>query len=57
MYLVDNAFRAIKKGMIEFSFPILWKVISRDVRKQIGNRYDKLIVEGNREKIDKQLPF
>ena len=51
MYLVDNASVRLK-GNIEFSFPILWKVISRDVRKQIGNRYDKLIVEGNREKID-----
>lgn len=50
LYIADNASIRLKSN-IEFSFPILWKVISKDVRQQIGKRYDKLIVEGNGDKI------
>lgn len=51
LYIADNASLRLKSN-IEFSYPILWKVISKEVRQQIGKRYDKLIVEGNGDKVE-----
>lgn len=51
MYISESASVRLK-GNIEFSFPILWKVIPKEVRKQIGGRYDKLIIEGNKDRLD-----
>lgn len=51
LYIADNASLRLKSN-IEFSYPILWKVISKEVRQQIGKRYDKLIVEGNGDKME-----
>ena len=52
LYIEDKASIKLKSN-IEFSFPILWKVVSKDIRQQIGKRFDKLIVEGNSTKIEK----
>lgn len=46
LYVGDNASTRLKAN-IEFSYPILWKVVSKEIRQQIGKRYDKLIIEGN----------
>ncbi len=52
LYIGDNASTRLKSN-IEFSYPILWKVIPKEIRQQIGKRYDKLLVEGNGEIISK----
>lgn len=52
LYIGDNASTRLKSN-IEFSYPVLWKVISKEIRQQIGKRFDKLIVEGNSETIEK----
>lgn len=52
LYIEDNASIKLKSNT-EFSYPILWKVVSKDIRQQIGKRFDKLIVEGNGPKIEK----
>lgn len=52
LYIGENASTRLN-GNIEFSYPILWKVVSKEIRQQIGKRYDKLIVEGNGDVIDK----
>lgn len=51
LYIADNASTRLK-GNIEFSYPILWKVISKEIRQQIGKRYDKFVVEGDGNKIN-----
>lgn len=56
LYIDDNASTRLKSN-IEFSLPVLWKVISKDVRKQIGKRFDKLIVEGNGVVIERATDF
>ncbi|WP_114750508.1 hypothetical protein [Pleomorphovibrio marinus] len=52
LYIGDNASTRLKSN-IEFSYPVLWKVISKEIRQQIGKRFDKLMVEGNSETIEK----
>lgn len=52
LYIGENASTRLKSN-IELSFPILWKVVSREIRQQIGKRYDKLIIEGNNDVIEK----
>ncbi|MES2378500.1 MAG: hypothetical protein V4553_18050 [Bacteroidota bacterium] len=52
LYIGDNASTRLKSN-IEYSYPVLWKVISKDIRQQIGKRYDKLIVEANGDTIAK----
>lgn len=54
LYIGDNSSIRLKSN-IEFSFPILWKVLSKETRQQIGKRFDKLIVEGNTEPISKAI--
>lgn len=45
------------RGNIEFCAPILWKAIGKDDKKQIGMRFDKLMVEGNGQKIERGVTF
>lgn len=52
LYIGDNASTRLKSN-IEFSYPILWKVISKEIRQEIGKRFDKLMVEGKSIVIDK----
>jgi len=50
VYIRDNASTTLRAN-IEFSFPILWKLLSKEIRKQIGKRFDQLILEGDTDKI------
>lgn len=52
LYIGDNASTRLKSN-IEYSYPILWKVIPKEIRQQIGKRYDKLLIEGNGDVISK----
>lgn len=50
VYIRDNASTTLRSNT-EFAFPILWKVLPKEIRKQIGSRFDQLIVEGDSDKI------
>ncbi len=52
IYTGENSSTRLNSN-IEFCFPILWKVISKEIRQQIGKRFDKLIVDGNKDILDK----
>jgi hypothetical protein len=52
LYIGDSASTRLKSN-IEFGYPVLWKVISKEIRQQIGKRFDKLMVEGNSAIIEK----
>lgn len=51
--LISSVFRA----NIEFCFPILWSVLSKEDRKQIGKRLDADFLSGNDKKIKKGMSF
>ena len=55
-YLTD-AISSELRGNIEFCSPILWGSITKEDKKQIGKRFDKLIVEANKDKIEKGLEY
>jgi len=46
---ISTRFRA----NIEFSFPILWRVLPKESRQQIGHRFDREFLEGDSSKNDK----
>lgn len=52
LYIGDNASTRLKSN-IEFSYPILWKVASKEIRRQIGKRFDKLMIDNNATIIEK----
>lgn len=54
LYIGDSASTRLKSN-IELSFPILWEVIPKEVRQQLGKRFDKLIVDGNKQLIDNAI--
>lgn len=54
LYIGEDASTRLR-GNMEFSFPILWKVLPKEIRQQLGKRFDKLMVEGNSGKIDKAI--
>lgn len=45
------------RSNIEFTLPILWSVLAKGDRHQIGKRYDKLISSGDKKKISKGTDF
>ncbi len=45
------------RANIEFCAPILWDSITKDDKKQIGKRFDKLIVDGDKDKIKRGLSY
>ena len=51
-YLNDSISSELRAN-IEFCAPILWDCITKHDKIQIGKRFDKLIVEGNKDKITK----
>lgn len=51
LYIGDSASTRLKSN-IEFSYPILWDVISKEIRQQIGKRFDRLLIEGNMDLIE-----
>lgn len=52
LYTKDNTSTTLSSN-IEFAFPILWRVLPKEIRQQQGKRFDQLIVEGDSTKIDK----
>jgi len=52
LYTGDNASTRLKSN-IEFSYPVLWKVISKEIRQEIGKRFDKIMVAANSTVIEK----
>lgn len=54
LYQQDNT-STILNSNIEFCYPILWKVLPKETRQQIGKRFDKDVVSGNKTKIGKAL--
>lgn len=55
-YISENISSELRAN-IEFCSPILWDSITKDDKKQIGKRFDKLIVEGDKEKIKQGLRY
>ncbi len=55
-YLSDSISSELR-GNIEFCSPILWDSLTKDDKKQIGKRFDKLIVEGDKDKIERGLTY
>lgn len=55
-YITDSI-STILRSNIEFCAPILWQNLTKEDRKQIGKRFDKLVVEGDKDKISKALDF
>ena len=45
------------RASIEFCAPILWGIITKEDRKQIGKRFDKLVIEGDKLIISKGLDY
>jgi len=45
------------RANIEFCASILWDSITKEDKKQIGKRFDKSIVEGDKDKIDRGLDY
>ena len=45
------------RANIEFCAPILWDSITKEDKKQIGKRFDRLIAEGDKDKIKRGLAF
>ena len=45
------------RASIEFCAPILWGIITKEDRKHIGKRFDKLVVEGDKLIISKGLDY
>lgn len=48
---ISTRFRA----NIEFSFPILWRVSPKEIRQQLGQRFDKMYLDGDSSKNEKGI--
>lgn len=48
-YYTSDSISTRFRANIEFSFPILWRVLSKETRQQIGKRFDKIYIEGDSE--------
>lgn len=47
----------VLRANIEFCLPIIWSVLPKDNRLQIGMRLNKDIISGNKKKIDKGIEY
>ncbi|SFS88635.1 hypothetical protein [Sphingobacterium wenxiniae] len=54
-YYTSDTISTRFRSNIEFSFPILWKVSPREIRQQIGQRFDKTYLEGDAPKNQKSV--
>lgn len=54
---VDENTSTTLRANIEFCSPILWSILKKEVKQKIGKRFDKEIVEGNRDRIQRGLSF
>ena len=55
-YVSENTSTDLRSN-IEICAPILWDVLTKEDKKQLGKRFDRDIVEGNKEKIDRGLSY
>ena len=55
-YVSENTSTDLRSN-IEFCAPILWSVLTKEDKKQLGKRLDKEIVAGNKEKIDRGVGY
>jgi hypothetical protein len=56
LYLSDDASTQLR-GNIEFCLLILWETLDRNMRRQIGGRFDKELVAGDQIKVDRAIDF
>jgi len=56
LYQQDNS-STVLKGNIEFCLPILWKVLPKEERQNIGKRVDKDFLKGNQDIADAAISF
>lgn len=56
LYQKDNTSTTLK-GNIEFCLPILWKVLPKEERQNIGKRVDKDFLKGNQDIMDSAIDF
>ena len=54
---LSESISSLLRGNIEYCSPILWSSLTKEDKKQIGKRFDKLIVEGNKKKISRGLRY
>ena len=55
-YVSENTSTDLRSN-IEVCAPILWSVLTKNDKKQLGKRFDRDIVEANKEKIDRGLSY
>jgi len=53
----DESSSTVLRANIEFCAPILWSVLPKEDRCQIGRRLDQDIISGNRQKTEKGIDF
>lgn len=53
-YYISDTISTRLRANIEFSYPILWRVTPKEIRQQIGQRFDKMYLEGDGRKMKKQ---
>lgn len=56
-YYISDTISTRFRGNIEFSFPILWRVLPKESREQISQRFDKMYLEGDADKNEKGIEF
>jgi hypothetical protein len=54
-YYVGETISTRFRANIEFSFPVLWRVSPKEIRQQIGQRFDKMYLEGDSKQKEKGI--
>lgn len=54
-YYVGDTISTRFRANLEFSFPVLWRVYPREIRQQLGQRFDKMYLEGDSSKNEKGI--
>jgi hypothetical protein len=54
---IDDASGSDLRSNIEFVAPILWRTLTKDVKKQVANRVDKVMKDGNAGKTKSGSPL
>jgi hypothetical protein len=52
-YYIGDTISTRFRANIEFSFPILWRVTPKEIRQQLGQRFDKMYLEADSLKNEK----
>lgn len=54
-YYISDTISTRFRSNIEFSYPVLWRVSPKEIRQQIGQRFDKMYLEGDAQKNEKGI--